>query len=116
MKNQTDLIGEIIQIPFMVGVIAIFLSPCIIAYQSYKWLVTGDWLPLSLSNVIDAFQIPSPAFKWLGLQKITNWLLAAPVTGCLFLGGAGMIFLGLILVDYRDKKSPNHPLRRQNSN
>lgn len=41
---------------------------CVWLYQSYMWLRTGDWQPLSLVSQFGAFSIPG----WTGFERIFN--------------------------------------------
>ena len=103
-KAQIDPIGELASASFYVGGLSIFASPCVLAYQVYKWLVAGEWTALSLMTVFDHFQIACPKFNWLGVQKIANWFFNAPLTLVLLLGGVGFVVLGLQLLDVNERK------------
>lgn len=70
-------------------------APVVIGGQAFYWLVTGEWIHLTLMSVWNWLELPAPSVKWVGLQEIIIWLLGFPLSGTIFM--VGMIW-GYLLV------------------
>jgi hypothetical protein len=74
----------------------LFIPPGIILWQGYHWLETAQWRPVAVSDALAYFEIPSPHFRLLGLQKIAETVLDFPLSGSIFFLWLAL-FVGSIL-------------------
>lgn len=57
----------------------------VIGWQCYNWLVSGEWIPLTIFSALDILGIGYPKVNWVGVQKIIDGFLSWPLSGMLFL-------------------------------
>ena len=71
-------------------VIAVVVPVLILGYQSFEWLRSSQWPPIPVARVLvwvqaDASAILAPG--WPGVNRVLNWVLAAPLSLFLFVAG-----------------------------
>jgi hypothetical protein len=73
----------------------LFIGPAILAWQTFSWLRTGIWTALPISTTCRYFELPMPTTRWLGLQKIIDWMFDIPTSFAVF---ALTLVISMILV------------------
>jgi hypothetical protein len=73
------LIGLLIVVPLGIG-------PFVLIMQALSWLHSGRWPAVPVSRALDYWGWAHPSSTWRGIQKIYDWLLAAPFSVVSFVG------------------------------
>jgi hypothetical protein len=90
MKSETiDAIGGYV---FPIGLIAMLGTPAVWAYQILYWLRYGSWKAITVSDALRWGGLSEPHFAWGGVQKISDFLMAAPFSVAWF-----FLVMGLLL-------------------
>ena len=64
--------------------LGLFSTVCILVYQFYHWLKSGEWLSIPLYKALQYLGISFDRLldlEWQGMQKILFWVLELPIAG-----------------------------------
>jgi len=87
--------GEIIGGSVMaIGACAIIGSPAMVLWQSFQWLQYGAWPNVMVRDALQFAGLEVWPTGWLGLNKIIDGLLDAPLWFALLIGGVLIAWLG----------------------
>jgi hypothetical protein len=75
-----------------IGLLAMFITPGIWAYQIIYWLRSGDWFPISIADGLHWIGIREPRFAWMGVQKISDFVMDLPLSIMIFFAILGIMF------------------------
>ena len=84
-----------------------------VAFQVYRWLRTGEWLPLPISVVFQFFDIDVALLyeptDWYGAAKLGQWLVDLPLSlGAPILGVAmGLLVQGIGFELWKRRNPPS---------
>jgi hypothetical protein len=87
----------------LVGVLVILYGFGVFGYQVLLWLQEGVWTSFELRSEwawlwgVIGLPGPEPEFSWLGVQRITLWLLGSPLSLGLIVTGITILVFGLKL-------------------
>ena len=62
------------------GAILILSPVLILGYQTYHWLRTAVWMPLTVGHLWTWNNFAYPTANWAGVQSIIYWLLDLPLS------------------------------------
>ena len=100
MKEDTVAIADWI---FPSAFFAMLITPGIWAYQVYHWLRWGEWQSISTADWLVWTGARTPTFAWDGVQKLSDWLLSAPLSITVFVVVIGILFAFIEWSDRRFK-------------
>lgn len=82
-----------------IGVLLIFTGPLFFAYHGYQWLRYGSWG--EWATLLDTLnwagldiQSAVEKIRWVGVQKIADWVLRVPVVGIFMILGWWIMIWG----------------------
>ena len=88
LDRLADTIGGFV---FPIGLLVMIGGPAIWTWQCFHWLKTGEWTALPIVAGFAYAGIDPPQFSWIGAQKISDWIMAAPLS-------VGLIAIALALL------------------
>jgi hypothetical protein len=65
---------------FWTAAIGLIMSTCIVGWQLRQWLQFGIWIPITVLDAMYELDFGYPRFKWIGVQKIADYVIAAPLS------------------------------------
>jgi len=64
--------------------LGLFSTVCILGYQFFHWLKSGEWISLPLYKALQYLGISFDGLldlQWQGMQKLLFWVLELPIAG-----------------------------------
>src|SRR5882724_9925922 len=86
--------------------LTILVAPGILVWQAFQWLKTGVWIALPLSTLMDYFEIHVSAGKWVGMQKIVDWVLDVPLSCVALVAALIIIAIAAVIEVEHEKRWP----------
>ena len=77
---------------------AILVPPAIFAIRLFQWLKSGEWVPWTIADLLFATNNQIPAVDWVGLQKITDWLVFCEIEWVILFSGLAVSGLGHLIM------------------
>ena len=77
--------------------LGLFSTVCILGYQFYHWLKSGEWLSLPLYKALQYLGISFDRLldlEWKGMQKFLFWILEQPIAGVI---GVSSLVIGWLM-------------------
>ena len=77
--------------------LGLFSTVCILIYQFYHWLKSGEWLSLPLYKALQNLGISFDRLldlEWQGMQKFLFWVLELPIAGVI---GVSSLAIGWLM-------------------
>jgi hypothetical protein len=78
---------------FWTAAVGLIMSACTIGWQLLQWLQFGIWIPITVLDVMHELEFDYPRFKWIGVQKIADYLIAAPLSIAILLLAVALALL-----------------------
>jgi hypothetical protein len=77
---------------FWTAAVGLIMSACTVGWQLLQWLQFGIWIPITVLDVMHELEFDYPRFK-LGVQKIADYLIAAPLSIAILLLAVALALL-----------------------
>jgi hypothetical protein len=90
---------------FAIGLAGISGAVVIVAGQCISWMAFGTWPEISILQVVTAFGRRPPTSLSPGVQIVSNWILALPLSIVVLLIGLG-VRQGFMLLADRYRPEP----------
>jgi len=84
------------------GFLSLLSVPAIWAYQIYHWLRWGEAPHIPVSEALQWFGLSEPQFAWAGVQKVSDWVMAAPLSFFLFFVILAFLFAFIGWANHRE--------------
>jgi hypothetical protein len=78
---------------FWTAAVGLIMSACTVGWQLLQWLQFGIWIPITVLDVMHELEFDYPRFKWIGVQKIADYLIAAPLSIAILLLAVALALL-----------------------
>src|SRR5258708_19931177 len=65
---------------FWTAAVGLIMSACTVGWQLLQRLQFGIWIPITVLDVMHELEFDYPRFKRIGVQKIADYLIAAPLS------------------------------------
>ncbi len=65
---------------FWIAAGGLIMSACTVGWQLLQWLQFGIWIPVTVLDAMRELHFDYPRFKWIGVQKIADYVIAAPLS------------------------------------
>src|SRR5258708_26799815 len=78
---------------FWAAAVGLIMSACTVGWQLLQRLQFGIWIPITVLDVMHELEFDYPRFKWIGVQKIADYLIAAPLSIAILLLAVALALL-----------------------
>ena len=95
-----------------IGLLSMLITPGIWAYQIIYWLRSGDWFPISLADGLHGIGLGVPRFAWVGVQKISDFVMELPLSIMIFFAILGLMF---VVVEWSERYGAQAKAKRASS-
>jgi hypothetical protein len=65
---------------FWIAASGLIMSACTVGWQLLQWLQFGIWIPVTVLDAMRELHFDYPRFKRIGVQKIADYVIAAPLS------------------------------------
>jgi hypothetical protein len=79
-------------------------TPAIWAYQLFHWLRWGTWQGISASDAFEWAGIGEPSFEWVGIQKVSDFIMRQPFSLVWFFLMVGLVWSFAAWADRTEKE------------
>jgi hypothetical protein len=101
---------------YPIGLLGMCGAPAIWCFQIYYWLRVGEWLPISVADGLRAVGLFEPKFDWIGVQKLSDFLLSAPLSLAFLFVPLGIMLAFQTWMEAYTKKAPASALGHADDN
>jgi hypothetical protein len=81
---------------FIVGLLMMLAALGLTFLHLIWWLRFGTWPEYSTMQLMNGLGLPYPHVRWIGVQKVIDFILRSWATIFLFFGGIGVAWLGAV--------------------
>jgi hypothetical protein len=78
---------------FWTAAVGLIMSACTVGWQLLQWLQFGIWIPIRVLDAMHELDFDYPRFKWIGVQKIADYVIAAPLSVAILLLAVALALL-----------------------
>src|SRR5258707_758795 len=98
---------------FWTAAIGLLMSVCIVGWQLLKWLQFGIWLPITVLDAMHELDFAYPRFRWIGVQKIADYVIAAPLSVAVILLAVALALLISAFASAQEQKERKALMERE---
>jgi len=85
--------GSLYLLSFWTAAVGLIMSACTVGWQLLQWLQFGIWIPIRVLDAMHELDFDYPRFKWIGVQKIADYVIAAPLSVAILLLAVALALL-----------------------
>jgi len=89
------------------------MSACTVGWQLLQWLQFGIWIPITVLDAMHELHFGYPRFKWIGVQKIADYVVAAPLSVAILMLAVAFALLISILASALEEGERSASITRE---